>query len=422
LGVSARAAPAKPESQKPAALAAEGVFSPKVLLALIGAGVFATAAYLLLTAYEPDLRATRGGGAHAISRSAIGFAGIIRLLNLMDEPATISRSSAERTNYSGLMVLTPGPLRGLPKLDTQRDRLIVLPKWLTEPDPAHPGWQANAVAAPEVIVTTGLPASLKGMTVVRRAQGAGGPQRLIGEYAPWPTGGLRAGPINQFQTLRGGGLKPLVTDDQGDMVVGAVPGSNLYVLSDPDLLNTQGLKDPRTARIAVSILLMLTAGDLPIAFDVSATDAGGQKSLLRLAVEPPFLAATLCLLVVAALVGVQAWFRFGPARRAPRAVALGKTALVETGAGMVRLAKREPRMARRYVQLCRQRAAAALGAAHLEGQALDEFLDRWGERVGAQERISALAAEARQVKDVLGLTALAQRARRWRTEVTRAAG
>jgi hypothetical protein len=401
--------------------AAEGVFSPKVLLGLIAAGVFATAVYLLLTAYEPDLRATRGGGAHAISRSAVGYAGVVRLLGLMDVPVTISQSNAARTNYPGLMVLTPELLRGLPKLDTQRMRLIVLPKWLTEPDPAHPGWQANAVVAPEGFVTTGLPASVKGVTVVRRAPGAGGPERLIGDYAPWPSGGLRAGPISQFQTLQGDGLKSLVRTDQGGMVVGMVPGTNLYVLSDPDLLNTQGVSDPRTARIAATILLMLKTEDEPIAFDVSATEAGGQKSLLKLAIQPPFLAATLCLLVVAALIGVQAWFRFGPARRAPRAVALGKTALVETGAGMARLAKREPRMARRYVQLCRQRAAAALGAAHLEGQALDEFLDRWGERVGAQERISVLWAEALQVKDVLGLTALAQRARRWRLEVTRAA-
>ena len=414
--MSAQAAP-----QKPAAPADEGVFSPKVLLALIAAGLFATAAYLMLSAYEPDLRASRGGGAHAVSRSAIGYAGIVRLLGLMDEPVTVSQGSAARTNYPGLMVLTPELLRGLPKLDTQNGRLIVLPKWLTEPDPAHPGWQANAVTAPEGLVTTGLPESLKDMTIVRRAVGIGGPGRLTGEFAPWPTAGLPAGPISQFQTLRGGGLKPLVRDDQGGMVVGAVPNTNLYVLSDPDLLNTQGLSDPRTARIAVTILLMLKTQDQPIAFDVSATEAGGQKSLLRLAIQPPFLAATLCLLVVAALVGLQAWFRFGPARRAPRAVALGKTALVETGAGMVRLAKREPRMARRYVQLCRQRAAAALGAAHLEGHALDEFLDRWGERVGAQERVSALWADALQVKDVLELTALAQRARRWRLEVTRAA-
>ena len=221
--------------------------------------------------------------------------------------------------------------------------------------------------------------------------GEAGPARLTSRFALWPDGGLPAGQIDQFQTISGGGLTALVKDDEGRTVLGMAQGGSLYVLSDPDLLNTQGLRDPRTARIAATLLLTLKTEGRPIAFDVSATEAGGQKSLLRLAIEPPFLASTLSLLAVAALVGVQAWFRFGPARRAPRAVALGKTALVETGASMVRLAKREPQMARRYVQLCRQRAAVALGAAQLEGQALDEFLDRWAERVGAQERISALA-------------------------------
>jgi hypothetical protein len=274
---------------------------------------------------------------------------------------------------------------------------------------------------PEPFVSLAMPAALRGLTVQRRTMDQTGPARLVSEFSLWPADGLPAGPVSEFQTMSGGGLKALVKDDQGRMVLGAAPGGSLYVLSDPDLLNTQGLHDPRTARIAATVLLALKTDNQPIAFDVSATEAGGQRSLLRLAIEPPFLGATLCLLAVAALIGVQAWFRFGPARRAPRAVALGKTVLVETGAGMVRLARREPRMARRYVQLCRQRAAAALGAAHLEGEALDAFLDRWAERVGAQERISVLWAEALQVKDVLGLTALAQRARRWRLEVTRAA-
>ena len=410
---------AQAASQK--ASAPDGGFSPKVLLALIAAAVFATATFLLLSAYAPDLRATRGGGAHAVSRSAIGYAGIVRLLQMIDAPVTISTSRAARTSYPGLMVVTPQLGRGLGKLQTRYDRLIVLPKWMTDPDPAHPGWQANAVVAPEPFVSPALPAGLKGVTVERRDPGEPGPARLDSDLSLWPADGLQPGPVNQFQTMAGGGLTALVKDERGRMVLGVAQGGSLYVLSDPDLLNTQGLHDPRTARIAATVLLALRTDGRPIAFDVSATEAGGQKSLLRLAIEPPFLAATLCLVAVAALVGVQAWFRFGAARRAPRAVALGKTALVETGAGMVRLARREPQMARRYVQLCRQRAAAALGAAHLEDQALDDFLDRWAERVGAQARISALAAEALQVKDVLELTALAQRARRWRLEVTRAA-
>jgi hypothetical protein len=407
-----------------AAVPAEGSetgFSPKVVLALIAAAVFAAAAFLMLNAYAPQLRMQSGGGAHAQSRSAIGYEGVIRLLQTMGEPVAISPSSAGRANFPGLMVLTPQAFRRLGRLQTMYDRLIVLPKWATTPDPKHPGWEANAVAIPEFASAGVLPEPLS-VAVSRRAPEAGGPPKLFSDLSVWPEQGLPAGPVRQFQTMTGGRLKALVRDENGGMVLGVADGGSLYVLSDPDLLNTQGISDRRTARIAASILLALKTDNQPIAFDVSVTEGGGQKNLLRLAIEPPFLAATLCLVVVAALIGLQAWFRFGPPQRAGRAVALGKTALVETGAGMVRLAKREPRMARRYVQLCRQRAAAALGAAHLEGEELDAFLDRWAERVGAQERISALAAEALQVKDVLGLTGLAQRARRWRAEVMRGPG
>jgi hypothetical protein len=400
--------------------ASGNAFSPKVVLALIAAAVFAASAFALLTAYAPELRAARGGGAHAQSRSAIGYAGVVRLMGMITgEPVVINQNALARANYPGLMVLTPQGPGALSALNTRFDRLIVLPKWAAEPDPAHPGWQANAAPVPEFIPAAVLPKALKGVVVYRRGPGERGPVNLTSPLALWRETGLQPGSIDQFQTISGGGLKALVKDDEGRMVLGMTQGGALYVLSDPDLLNTQGMRDPRTARIAATILLALKVDGQPIAFDVSATEAGGQKSLLRLAIEPPFLAATLCLLVVAALVGVQAWFRFGPPRRAGRAVALGKTALVETGAGMVRLAKREPRMARRYVQLCRLRAAEALGAGRLEGEELDAFLDRWAERVGAQERISALSAEAAQVNDIVGLTALAQRARRWRLEVMR---
>jgi len=405
-------------SAEPAQPQAEAGFSPKVVLALLAVGVFATAAYLLLTAYAPEMRANRGGGAHAESKSAIGYAGAVRLLQLMHEPVFVSQSSEARNSFPGLMVLTPPPFSRLGKVETEHPRLIVLPKWTAEPDPAHPGWQVNAAALPEAFAAAALPET-KGVTVERRKPGENGPARLTGDATIWPEDGLPVGPVQQLQTLSSNVLTPLVQDEQGRILLGAVPGGHLYILSDPDLLNTQGLRDPRTARVAAAILLALKTDNEPIAFDVSVTEAGGQKSLLRAAIEPPFLASTLCLVAVAGLLGLQAWFRFGAPRRAPRAVALGKTALVETGAGMVRLARREPQMARRYVQLCRQRAAGALGAAHLEGEALDAFLDRWAERVGAEGRISALAAEARAVTNIMELTALAQRARRWRVEVTR---
>jgi hypothetical protein len=388
------------------------------VLALLAAAVFAAAAFVLLTAYAPDLRASRGGGAHALSRSAIGYAGAVRLLRLMGEPVLVSESSLGPKTFPVLMVLTPQEPDALGALSDTADRLVVLPKWAAEPDDRHPGWAGAAVLLPARFVTAVLPTRLQGVRVRRRGLGDRPPTRLTSDLGIWPDAGLPAGSVEQFQTIAGGPLQPLVRDEQGDMVLGVAGGGHLYVLSDPDLLDTQGLRDPRTARIAASLLLALRTEGRPIAFDLSATEAGGRRSLLRLAVEPPFVAATACLLMVAALVGLQAWFRFGPAQRAPRAVALGKTALVENGAAMVRLARREARMAGRYVHLCRSRAAAALGAGHLEGAALDEFLDRWAARVGAAERITALQAAAHEVTDGSGLAVLAKRARQWRQEVT----
>ncbi len=233
---------------------------------------------------------------------------------------------------------------------------------------------------------------------------------------------MTTGPIDQMQTAAGANLWPVLTDDAGRIVVGVMPDGHTYVLAEPDLLNTEGLRDANTARAAVALLSALGGSGPPVAFDVTLNGIESGHSLLRLALEPPFLGATLWLLAAAGLVGLQGWNRFGPALRPGRAVALGKTALAENGAGMVRLAGREPRMALRYARLCRRRAAAALGADHLEPVALDAFLDRWAERVGAQERITALIGEAAQVTKIADLAPLAQRTRRWRLEMTREPG
>src|SRR6185436_15439404 len=66
--------------------------------------------------------------------------------------------------------------------------------------------------------------------------------------------------------------------------------------------------------------------------------------LLRLVLEPPFLAMTLALLVAALLAGFHGAIRFGQPRREERTIALGKAALVENSAGLIRLARREVHM------------------------------------------------------------------------------
>ena len=150
-------------------------------------------------------------------------------------------------------------------------------------------------------------------------------------------------------------------------------------------MNNHGLRDPAHARAALRLL----DGAEPDRGDrrsisisrPTARAAGGRTgpSLLQLAFEPPLLAMTLALFFAALLAGYYGAFRFGPARREQRAIALGKAALVENSAGLIRLARREARLGGAYADVVRTEAARLTGApAWLGGDKLDAYLDRLG--------------------------------------------
>jgi len=87
---------------------ARPTFSPMVVLAMVLAGLFSFSAFLVLSAYAPDLRGGSDGGAHALSKSAVGFAGIVRLLRAEGDDVDISRRlGADRDPAWSLLVLTP---------------------------------------------------------------------------------------------------------------------------------------------------------------------------------------------------------------------------------------------------------------------------------------------------------------------------
>jgi hypothetical protein len=210
----------------------------------------------------------------------------------------------------------------------------------------------------------------------------------------------------------------VLTDQHGAAVLVRYPRSGAGVLADPDLLNTHGLRDLTTARAAVALIRGLRQGDGPVVFDVSLDGLKHSPNLLKLAFEPPFLGATLCLIGAALLMAVHAANRFGAPERAVRALALGKRALAENSAGLIRMARREPRMAGGYLDLNRNAVAKALGATRLSAAELEAYVDRLGERTGAG-RLSALALQISAVRDRDSLIRFAQRLYQWRLEMTR---
>ena len=399
------------------------LFSPKTMIIVVLVGVFAFSAFVVLSAYAPDLRSGANGGAHALSRSAIGYAGVVELLKDMDRPVLVSRGRPPPTRGgSGVLVLTPGFQTGEHDIDAihfDGVKLVVLPKWIAAPSPVSPDWVQKAGAMPTELIADSLGKGAWKATLQRRT-GVARPVLKAGEGAGFPAGEILApGPIDQLQTLSGKGWDPIVTDEQGRAVLALSRQGSVVVLSDPDLLNTQGIADLATARTGVEILDRLRARG-PVVFDVTLNGLAHGRSLLKLAFEPPLLGATLCLLAAAIMMGLHAFARFGPAERPATVVALGKRALADNSAALVRMARREPRMAPAYAALTREIAARAVGAPRdLDEAQLDALLDRLGTAHGLEFRFSTLAAEAAAAKTNAELMSVARRLYQWRGEMTR---
>lgn len=403
----------------PPATTARG-FRPGVVLALILAGVFALSAIGVLGAYAPELDRGDDGGDHALSRSAIGYAGLVNLLREMDRPVLLSRGRLGAGAAESLVILTPPTGREEDALDAflaqPADLLVVLPKWDAFPDPARPGWIRDLNEMDVRQSLSVLPPDLReGLTLTRR-DGAS-PVRLAGAGGrPIADGG----PVDGLRTLSGAGWAPVVTDGRGQSLVAVHRDTGVYVLSDPDLLNTRGLDDPRKARAALALLDELGSGEAGVVFDLSLHGFTRPRSVLRLMLEPPLLGFTLCLAFAVFLVGWQAMIRFAPHRHAGRAVALGKKALADNTAALVRLARRENRMAAPYARLVRAQAARAVAAPpRLSEEALTALLDRLAARDGAATPYDALAAQADEARNASDLMAVARALNRWKLEMTR---
>lgn len=399
--------------------AADGqLFKGRTVLIMIAVGVLAFAGLAVLSVYAPSLRSGNDGGGHSLSKSAVGFAGAVKLFRALGDPVIVSRGDTPGIARAGLMIITPSPVqdaRAIRSVAFDGRRLVVMPKWLVAPHPARPGWvlKGEPLGVEQLEKKGVLEAYAKTAAVQRRT----GVTRPTLRFADGRT--MQVGPVDQFQTLQADGLVALVSDNQGDVILARTRDRKVYILSDPDLLNTMGLKSLETARAADAMVdLVRPAG--PLIFDVSLHGFKRSRNLLALALEPPFLGGTLCAVAAALLAGIAAAIRFGPVRRAAPPYAMGKGALVENTAGLIRMARREHRMAEGYARLCRDLAARAVGAPRqLEPAQLDAFLDRLSAQRGAP-LLTDLITAAREARGLADLIAVTRKLYDWRLEMTRA--
>jgi len=390
-------------------------FSPIVVLWMVLAAVFAAAAFLVLSAYAPDLRSGSDGGAHALSKSAVGYAGLVRLLNAEGIPADVNRDAGGQAYPKpSVEMLTPTAEtepKAVAAYAQSGQILVVAPKWLATPEPNNPGF-VNKAGVLELKTILGLLKPFApDLVMTRRSDVSAAQLDLAGAPA--------TGPVDQLQVFQtAANLDAIVRDTRGGVVLAATHDRRIYFLSDPDMINNHSLASLSTARVASAVMGMVRKGAGPVAFDAGLNGFATPPSLLKLAFSPPYLGATLCLTAVGLLIGLCAAVTFGAPRREGRALAFGKRALADNSAGLIRLARREPKMAPRYLDLTRAAVVKALGAGRAGPEEIDAVLDRMAERGGVSERLATLAPQARGARSVADLMKVARALYQWRVEMT----
>jgi hypothetical protein len=375
-------------------------FSPRAVLALIvfGAVVFIGLLWAIGTGATGG--STNDGGAHAGGKGLNGYAALAAFVEKRGYP--VRRLRDERAlDDPALLVLTPPPNadgKDIDKIVNARRRegptLVITPKWVAAPSPhakAERGWVALlGTASPK---WEGFLDDI-GVRI--------GP--LAGRTGRWHGMGL-SGTVpaaRSVQSGRGMRLVPLVTGSDGRILAAYLDDGGFYPLLrnmaaravresdrsdtelypiilvfEPDLLDNWGMAQSRNAQLADRLVgAAVGDGARAVNFDLTLNGFKRQPNLLTLAFTPPFLAATLCLLLSALAVGWRAFLRFGPARATGRAIAFGKRALVANAAGLIRRTRRFHLIGLPYAVAARERLARGLALPRLSEEATDAAIDR----------------------------------------------
>ena len=378
---------------------------------------------VLLFAYAPELRSENSSGGDAISRSAIGFAGLRELLQLSGTSTELDRGVFSRPDTKpSLIILTPGAgtaARELGEYEFSAPTLIILPKWLVTPQVPREDWVNKFGALPPAQTAAMLQQMAPGATLEMRPGSARNVEVMLGPAAP---AGLSAFTLPHVEELRsiGGARSVLIARNYGPLLAMVRHGGQpVYILSDPDLMNDHGLSDRINARAALMIIAQLRRGNGPVRFDVTLNGLGRDPSLLRAIFQTPILGATICSLLAALLIGWHAASRFGAPLAPARVFERGKKMLAANTADLLRMMGREGAMAPRYVQSQRDMALARLGARRASAPEQEELLAIIERSAGLAVTYPELAQQAEAARTGADLERIAAKAYAWRKGISR---
>jgi hypothetical protein len=392
-----------------------GPLSRTALIAVIGVVGVSLVVAAALTVFGDELGSKASAGVDAYSVSAIGHRGLVRLLEKLDVPVVVSRTDSGARAEHGLLIIAEPVVNDA----ASRDRLsslivaaprvlVVLPKWYGSVERGQ-RWIADVNLLPEHDVGEVLEALALGEHAVIH--------RAVGPSALAP-GSLRP-VLRDPQLVAGSELSDIIADHNGDRLLGRIDhlGTQVTVLSDPDVLNNFGLRHAENARFVVKLIDGLREGG-PVVIDETMHGYAQTPSLVRTLFEFPLVLASLQVLVCAALVVWAAMVRFGPRRAAPPPIAPGKDFLIRNTAALLHYGGHHGHALRRYLALTVAAVRHALHGPALAPAALTAWLERVRAVRGGRISLVELERAVDTADSPAKVVELADQVYRWRTEMT----
>lgn len=386
---------------------AVGPFSPRVALGLVLFGALSFVALLWIIGSGMDDPAPRASGAHVQGKGLTGYAALGQFLTKRGFTVTPVRSRAA-LDQPGLLILTPVHFTDpeeLGQVVSQRrvagPTIVVLPKWLAIPlpksapkakegfvhllDAQMPEWKGfydDLTLHGGALETGPRPGSWESATLTGQLPD---PKRVFsgrGEYLIPLAVAEQSRAVLAGYISDGGDYPALraisVGLDEGELEDDPVSQYPVIFVFDADLFNNYGMSRQANALLAERLVVAALDGQpRKVAFDLTLAGYGRSPSLLALAFTPPFLAATLCLLLAAAVALWRAYQRFGPPVVAGRALAFGKRELVGNAAGLIQRARRLHLLGGPFADAARERLVKALALpARLSPEQAEAAIDR----------------------------------------------
>lgn len=307
-------------------------FSPRVVVWLTGIATVTFLFGILLGVYSE--RTVTSTGADTYSRSALGHHALVRVLEELEVPVVRSTFDSAHRARDGLLVLAePQVSEDSRRAELFEDLvydippvLIVLPRRRGVPDSRRPGWIEFDAQRSAAEIAAWIEPIIGGSRIERA------PAR------EWHAPGFVSVPtLRTPQLLAESELIPLISCAEG-VLLGKVPDVEIYVLADPDLFATHGLREH--GALALEIIERLRPPGGPVVFDETLHGYAAVRGLWGELFRFPLVLLVMHVVLACAVLVLAASWRFG-APRTPAdeaGLAAGHAGLLDSTARLLAVA------------------------------------------------------------------------------------